>query len=243
MTNIEEVNKDLEELQRLLTADITRPRVRACLSNEIEKVQKEIDQLQKRTTTAASSNNITPSAAAATNILPTTKITTYAWDQSEKFLKLYVNVAGSEPGQQQDDRVKLDGNTKSVDFRANDIAGKNYEFSIKGLLHPIVPDESSFKPKKDQILLMLKKKDVGKTWDSVTETEQQDKDKQKSKFDSSKDEDPNSGLMTLMKQMYDDGDDDMKRTIKKAWFEAQEKKKGGPGGGDGGMIDLPSLPR
>jgi len=36
--------------------------------------------------------------------------------------------------------------------------------------------------------------------------------------------------MDMMRQMYDDGDDDMKRTIKKAWCEAQEKKK--PGMGD-----------
>lgn len=42
------------------------------------------------------------------------------------------------------------------------------------------------------------------------------------KFD--KEEDPGASLMTLMKQMYDDGDDDMKRTIAKAWTEARDKK-------------------
>lgn len=31
--------------------------------------------------------------------------------------------------------------------------------------------------------------------------------------------------MKLMKQMYDDGDDDMKRTIAKSWHESQEKRK------------------
>ena len=28
----------------------------------------------------------------------------------------------------------------------------------------------------------------------------------------------------MMKKMYDEGDDDMKRTIAKAWTEGQEKK-------------------
>lgn len=37
--------------------------------------------------------------------------------------------------------------------------------------------------------------------------------------------------MKLMKQMYDDGDDEMKRTIAKSWYESQEKKKAGGGGG------------
>jgi len=30
--------------------------------------------------------------------------------------------------------------------------------------------------------------------------------------------------MNLMKQMYEDGDDEMKRTIAKAWTEARDKK-------------------
>lgn len=43
--------------------------------------------------------------------------------------------------------------------------------------------------------------------------------------------------MKMMKQMYDDGDDEMKRTIKKAWTEAQDKKKTG-GAGDVGLGDF-----
>ena len=42
-----------------------------------------------------------------------------------------------------------------------------------------------------------------------------------------KDEDPGLGLMKLMKQMYDEGDDEMKRTIAKAWQESQEKRAKG----------------
>ena len=45
------------------------------------------------------------------------------------------------------------------------------------------------------------------------------------KTDDSKD--PEAGLMDLMKKMYDEGDDEMKRTIAKAWTESREKKAGG----------------
>lgn len=31
----------------------------------------------------------------------------------------------------------------------------------------------------------------------------------------------------MMKKMYEEGDDDMKRTIAKAWTESQDKKAGG----------------
>ena len=41
------------------------------------------------------------------------------------------------------------------------------------------------------------------------------------KMDESKD--PSDGLMDLLKNMYEDGDDEMKKTISKAWAESQSK--------------------
>ena len=45
------------------------------------------------------------------------------------------------------------------------------------------------------------------------------------KFDDKKD--PNESLMNLMKQMYEDGDDEMKRTIAKSFAESRNKTGGG----------------
>ncbi len=36
--------------------------------------------------------------------------------------------------------------------------------------------------------------------------------------------DPSEGLMSVLKKIYTDGDDEMKRTLNKAWVESQEKK-------------------
>lgn len=52
-----------------------------------------------------------------------------------------------------------------------------------------------------------------------------------------KDSDPNDGIMSMLRNLYDEGDDDMKRTLAKAWTEVQEKRKKG---GDDDM-DLPKL--
>ena len=41
--------------------------------------------------------------------------------------------------------------------------------------------------------------------------------------------------MDMMKNMYDGGDDEMKRTMTKAWAESQDKEKKGGLGGMGGM--------
>jgi len=224
MSSLEELIKDLEEFQRLLS-ETSRPRAKKILTTEIQKIEKEIDTL-KKLAAAASAAPAPSSVTAGSNLLPTSKITTYAWDQSDKFLKLYVTVPGTSPGQE--DRIRFDVQAKSLDLHAEDIEGKNYFFTVKGLLLPIEADGSSFKVKKGEILLMLKKKDVGKTWPCVTETEMQNKEQNKPKVPDSAD--PNASLMSMMKQMYDDGDDEAKRTIKKAWMEAQDKKKSGTPG-------------
>ena len=40
--------------------------------------------------------------------------------------------------------------------------------------------------------------------------------------------DPEAGLMDMLKDMYEDGDDDMRRTIAQAWTRSQDKKAGTP---------------
>ena len=47
--------------------------------------------------------------------------------------------------------------------------------------------------------------------------------------------DPGDSLMQMMKNMYETGDDEMKRTIAKAWTESREKMNPGAGGDDSGM--------
>ncbi|XP_039139237.1 calcyclin-binding protein-like [Dioscorea cayenensis subsp. rotundata] len=43
-----------------------------------------------------------------------------------------------------------------------------------------------------------------------------------------KDKDPMAGIMDLMKNMYDEGDDEMKWTIVKAWSDARSGKATDP---------------
>jgi calcyclin binding protein len=73
---------------------------------------------------------------------------------------------------------------------------------------------------------MLAKTSSGKKWEHLTAA---DGAAAKSKIKPpSVDEraDPSASLMQMMKQMYDDGDDDMKRTIAKAWSESRDKNQG-----------------
>lgn len=75
------------------------------------------------------------------------------------------------------------------------------------------------------LLVMLKKSKENETWGVLLKLE---KGKEKAKMpDFDEKADPQESLMKMMKQMYDDGDDEMKRTIRKSWHESQSKKGGG----------------
>ena len=62
------------------------------------------------------------------------------------------------------------------------------------------------------VVLMIAKSNPGK-WGCVTLAERIKKDESASKM-KPKSDDPNQGMMDLMKEMYDQGDDDMKRVSK-----------------------------
>jgi calcyclin binding protein len=237
MVNIEELNEDLKEL-RQFESSAKRPNVCLLLSNEIKKIEERVRQLSVKEKEPVQQAPI--SSTHTSGILPLIKLTTYAYDQSEKFLKLYVTVPGVE--KIPSDRVTCKYTAKSLNLFVHDVQGKDYELVVQGLLFAIDPETSLFKIKKDTVLLMLKKQKESQNWSSVTEQEQKTKDKKALDKPSPKagGEDPNASLMSLMKQMYDEGDDEMKRTIKKAWCESQDKKAGG-GGGPGGMPDMGSM--
>ncbi|KAJ6222258.1 hypothetical protein RDWZM_000803 [Blomia tropicalis] len=75
-------------------------------------------------------------------------------------------------------------------------------------------------------------KEVKGNWASL----QMQADSLKESLAEEKDLDPSASLMRIMKNMYDQGDDDMKRTIAKTWYESQHKK-----GGDMESMGLPDF--
>ncbi|XP_035024984.1 calcyclin-binding protein-like [Hippoglossus stenolepis] len=75
------------------------------------------------------------------------------------------------------------------------------------------------------MVLVMCKKQTTKKWGCLTKAELQTKEKEKPTTEETAD--PSDGLMSMLKKIYSDGDDEMKRTINKAWSESQEKKSRG----------------
>lgn len=76
----------------------------------------------------------------------------------------------------------------------------------------------------DNVIVYLAKSKVGETWSHLTGAEKKVTEKKAPKYEPSDNADPSSSIMGLLKSMYDDGDDEMKRTIAKAWASNQDQK-------------------
>lgn len=217
---MEEVKKDIAELKKLLT-QATRKRVQDAIAMELRKYETELTAAQD-----ASVNSRTPSdqsTAAKTSVKKsyTTIVRNYSWDQSEKFMKIYVTLKNVHSLEKE--KITSEFGDKDFKLHVGDLDGKNHELNITNLAEYIKPDSSYHKIKTDMVLVMLAKKEL-KSWTAVTAEEKRAQEARKPKPEKSGD--PSDGLMDIMKQMYDDGDDQMKQMIKKTWYESQQKQKG-----------------
>ena len=146
------------------------------------------------------------------------EVKSYGFDDTDKAMKLYINLDGC--GHVPDSEVELSCTEKSMMFR---VRSHKLCLALKPLAKEIVPSKCTFRMKPNEAVVTLVKATSGKWYELLEKP---------SKFKPSEDkeEDPGKSLMKMMKQMYDDGDDEMKRTIGKAWQESQQKQMAGGAG-------------
>ncbi|XP_053102013.1 calcyclin-binding protein [Hemicordylus capensis] len=210
--DMEELQKDLEEVKELLKK-ASRKRVHDVLLAEKNKIEKEIkNQPPPKLKTETSEEERPPPTGY------TVKINNYAWDQSDKFVKIYITLSGVQ--HLPSENVQVHFTERSFDLLVKNLNSKNYSMTFNNLLKPISVESSSRKIKNDMVLILCRKKQEGK-WECLTQVEKETKEKEKASYDTS---DPSEGLMNLLKKMYAEGDDEMKRSINKAWVESREKQ-------------------
>ncbi|XP_058877688.1 calcyclin-binding protein-like [Acipenser ruthenus] len=223
MGNIAQLQSDLDEVNVLLEKAV-RKRVQDVLTAEKKMIEREIvrkqqqqqqHQLLKQKDSGDSEKTLLPSTSRGYAV----KINNYGWDQSDKFVKIYITLNGVHkiPA----DNIQTNFTERSFEVLVKDLEGKHYQMNINNLLSTIDAQESFRKVKTDMVLVMCKKKTQQKL-DFLTQVEKKMNDKKRPSSDA--DTDPNDGLMNILKKMYDEGNDEMKRTINKAWTESREKQ-------------------
>ncbi|KAH8288265.1 hypothetical protein KR044_010444, partial [Drosophila immigrans] len=161
------------------------------------------------------------------------ELTDYGWDQSAKFVKLFITLNGVQQCQEED--VTVQYTEHSLQLHVRDLNGKDFGLSVNNLLFAIDVAKSYRKVKTDMVAIYLKKVDEAQHWDVLTAIQKRLKQKQDNEM--AKDNaNPEEALVNIMKKMYNSGDSQTKQVIAKAWTESQEKARfnqdasGAPGG-------------
>ncbi|XP_023001468.1 calcyclin-binding protein [Cucurbita maxima] len=210
----EDLSLDLEELRHLHSI-AKRPRVLSLISSEISNLEK----LSKETvpqTHAPTPVSISTAKVPINSGIVYTPLPGFSWDQDNDKVKIYVSLEGIEQ-----EKVEADYKKQSIDIKFHDVKGKNYRFAIPKLNKEIVPEKCKLLVKPTRAVITLYKASKGNWLDLHLK-----EDKLKPGLD--KERDPMAGIMDLMKNMYDEGDDEMKRTIAKAWTDARSGKTADP---------------
>ena len=218
--DISDIKGNIDELKSLLSQS-KRPVIRDLLEAEIKRQNGILSTIAKPK----------PVVAAAKG-LPTKKINNYAWDETNKAVKIFIT--GIKEAGQQIEKVEPTFDSRSVSVMLRGVAGKNHTLTIGNLKGTINVEESSIKTTKTGATITLMKSSPG-NWGSL-KASKDDKVDEGPKVD--KDADPNAGMMSLMKQMYETGDDNMKQMINKTMYESQQKQRNGEGSGLPDMGDL-----
>ncbi|KAL1491278.1 hypothetical protein ABEB36_011897 [Hypothenemus hampei] len=219
---IEELKKDIAEIENLEKHAI-RQRVKDILSIEKRKLVSEVIRLEEtEVKMEIPEQQPKPQPEKTTTNIPyEVKLSNYAWDQSQKFVKFYITLPkiNTVPAE----NVQCNFQEKSLELKVKNLENKDYVFKVTQLLHLIDPKNSTFKVKNDLILINAAKQEQDMHWTHVTEWEKKASDKKMPNLDSEDKSDPSASLMNIMKNMYETGDDEMKRTIAKAWTDSMNK--------------------
>jgi len=242
-----EVEADLNELEELLS-HAKRAQTRSLLETEAARLKAFLHADANNTTPepaaapapqaaaapVASSGPVLLSrsagAAAESSHLQYMPIDKFAWDQGEyntRWLTIYIT-SGIDGVGEVKDSVSCDFGSRSFDLKIHDLNGKSYRMLKNRLDEDIDVNKSKFVVKKNAVHIKLHKTKGDESYASYKTWMNLESKKSKEQEAKSKD-DPTAGIMDLMKDMYDDGDDNMKKAIGEAMLKSKENR--GPGGG------------
>ncbi|EQC40112.1 hypothetical protein SDRG_02765 [Saprolegnia diclina VS20] len=220
-----DIMDDIQELQSLL-ATVKSPRLAADLTALLR--AKEMDLAKTQAQAPVATPAPTPTVYAPPRIAETevyTEVSTFGWEDEgygKPKVMVYITSGIDGVGELPASQVTCDFTKHSFDLKIKQLRGKNYRLVRYHLDKEIDPKKSKFLFKKNRVTITLWKADEKNTWSNLTA-----KNPGAASAAKANPSDPSAGIMDMMKNMYDEGDEEMKRTIAKAWTESRNKTAAG----------------
>jgi len=183
------------------------------------------------TTTDAKAGAPAPAVVDIKPVGPWVEITTFALDlggYSSPTVTIDLRLKGLEvlPA----GHVTCQFTTSSLDLKVIGLDGQNHRFLKTNLDKDIVVEDSSFRVKKNHVIITLQKVKGEYGYDSWADLVA--KGRRKPQGGLKKEQNPTDGIMDMMKDLYDDGDDNMKKVIGEAMYKAKRGEKYEPQASD-----------
>jgi len=128
---------------------------------------------------------------------------------SDKFVTLYLPLEGVGSIENRSEQIKCGFEKDGFDLIVLNLNEKNYRIKRNNLEHDIVPEQSKYIVKANKVIVKLAKVKGEYGFDSWTKLTDPKRKEKKTKSS----DDPQASLMNMMKDMYDSGDDNMRKMI------------------------------
>eukprot|EP01033_Poteriospumella_lacustris_P003936 gene3936-2798_t len=229
--NTELLRLEVAEAQQLLET-ATFDGIKAILQGHVARLERQIHHAENPEgtrsipSTAPSSLVPTPTSSAKVHShshsgkplgLTFHSIESFAWDQgpyNTPSVSVFVDL--DDVGTVKDN-VRVVFTKTGFDLTVEGLNGKNYRLFKDNLEKDIVPEQSTFVVKKNKVVVKLQKVKGEYSydhWTNLTSKKKREEVEEKKK-------DPMGGIMELMKDMYEDGDENMKKIIGEAMMKSQ----------------------
>jgi len=137
-------------------------------------------------------------------------------------VKVYITLP--EVGKVDKSDIEFKAESHSFDLKIRNYKGANHRLTIPKTYGPIDIGKCKFVQKENAINITLTK-DNTDYWSTLPAKDKPDLS-EPGKKNKEKEEDPQAGLMNMMKKLYEEGDDEMKRTIAQAWSKSHNSPPG-----------------
>ena len=202
----QELEKDIQDLKKLVKTTV-RPSVKEYLMSHCIKLEEEFKSFP-----------VSESKESASDSQVFRNIEKFAWDDDNKEVKIYVtSLEGFK--NHPSDKIIVEHSENSVSVAILDFLGNNYKLKFSKLSNNI--SGARITKKSNGFTLSLKKAGLS-VWESVEFKPSAVKKKEPV---ASNPNNPQDELVEMMKEMYQNGDDDIRRTIAQAWMGAKDKNK------------------
>ena len=241
-STLDTIEKDIKEIEGFIVQS-QRPNITRILKEQHTLLISAL-KAEKAKIEETSKNIEKPSFNNVDNSKNYVTISKYSFENSGKYAKVYFTDNFANIKDHPQDKVLAKFTDSSFELCVHDWNCRNFRFVCAALNKKINPSESNVKQTSSGLVVRLVKAKE-EYWDGL--------EKKKSPLgdyseDKAKSDDPSAGLMNMMKEMYQNGDDNTKRMIAESWQKSQEGKLGGmgkggmPGGmGMGGMDDMDDM--